>query len=93
MKLENIFHVPSTAVDALVEELHYLLNTVSVPITCSSLSDFFKNKNIVVDGDVVNELADLLCKSNPLVNALGKGGALATAYKRKEYLKKSVQYC
>ena len=46
-----------------------------MPITCSSLSDFFKNKNIEVDGVVVNELADLLCKSYPLVNALGKGGA------------------
>ncbi|KAK0133602.1 hypothetical protein N1851_030882 [Merluccius polli] len=75
-------------IDALVEELHYLLSTVSVPITCSSLSDFFKNKNIEVDGVVVNELADLLCKSNPLVNALVKSGALATAYKRKEYFKK-----
>ena len=41
LKLENIFHVPSTAVDALVEEIHYLLSTVSVPITCSCLSDFF----------------------------------------------------
>lgn len=71
----------------LVEELHYLLSTVSVPITCSSLSNLFKNKIIEVDG-VIIELADLLCKSNPLVNALGKGGALATAYKRKEYFKK-----
>ena len=88
MKLENIFHVPSIAVDDLVEELHYLLSTVSVPITSSRLSDFFKNKDIEVDGVVVNELADLLCKSNPLVNALGKGGALSTAFKRKEYLKK-----
>jgi hypothetical protein len=88
LKLENIFHVPSIAVDDLVEELHYLLSTVSVPITSSRLSDFFKNKDIEVDGVVVNELADLLCKSNPLVNALGKGGALSTAYKRKEYLKK-----
>ncbi len=89
LKLENIFHVPSTAVDELVEELHYLLSTVSVPVTCSSLSDFFKNKNIQVDSViVVNELADLLCKSNHFVKALGKGGALATAYKRKEYFKK-----
>ena len=54
-----------------------------MPITSSRLSDFFKNKDTEVDGVVVNELADLLCKSNPLVNALGKGGALSTADKRK----------
>lgn len=88
LKLENIFHVPSTAVDELVEELHYLQGTVSVPLTCSSLLIFFKNKNIEIDGVILNELASLLCKSNPFVKALGKGGALATAYKRKEYFKK-----
>lgn len=59
-----------------------------MPITCSSLSDFFKNKNTEVDSVIVNELANLLCKFNPFVKALGKGGALATAYKRKEYFKK-----
>lgn len=88
LKLENIFHVPSTAVDELVEELHYLQGTVSVPLTCSSLLIFFKNKNIEIDAVILNELASLLCKSNPFVKALGKGGALATAYKRKEYFKK-----
>lgn len=87
MKLENIFHVPSIAIDELLCELHYLLSTVSVPVTCSSLSELFKTKNIEVDSLIVKELADILCKSNPLVKAIGKGGPLATAYKRKEYFK------
>lgn len=87
LKLKSIFHVPSTAIDELLYELHYLLNTVSVPVTCSNLSEFFKNKNIEVDNSVINELADILCESNPLVKAIGKGGPLATAYKRKEYFK------
>ncbi|XP_070410625.1 uncharacterized protein [Nothobranchius furzeri] len=87
LKLENIFHVPSTAIDELVDELHYLLSTVSVSITCSSISDYFKSKNVEVDNLVIKELSDSLCKSNPLANALRKGGPLATAYKRKEYYK------
>lgn len=87
LKLENIFHVPSTAIDELVDELHYLLSTVSVPITSSTISDFFQSKNLEVDSLVIKELADSLCKSNPLANALGKSGPLATAYKRKVYYK------
>lgn len=39
LKLESIFYVPSTAIDELLEELHFLLSTVSV--SYSSLSDFF----------------------------------------------------
>lgn len=89
LKLENIFHVPSTAVDELIDELHHLLSTVS--ITCSTISDFFKNRNIEVNGLVVKELADTLCKSNHLANALRKSGPLATAYKRKEYYKKAFK--
>lgn len=50
-------------------------------ITCSSISEFFKSKNIEVDNLVIKELSDSLCKSNP------KSGPLATAYKRKEYYK------
>ncbi len=87
LKLENIYHVPSTAIDGLLDELHYLLSTGSVPVTCSSLSEFFKNKNLEVDSLILKELADVLCKSNPLVKVIGKGGFLATAYKRKEYFK------
>lgn len=40
-----------------------------------------------MDSLIIKELADLLCKSSPLANTLGKGGPLATAYKRKEYYK------
>ncbi len=87
LKLENSFHVPSTAIDELLDELHFLLSTVSVPITYSSLSEFFKNKNLDVDSLIIKELADVLCKSNPLVNAIGKDGPFATAYKRKVYYK------
>jgi len=87
LKLENIFHVPSTAIDELLDELHFLLSTVSVPVTCSSLSEFFENKNLEVDCLIIKELADILCKSNPLVKAIAKDGPLSTPYKRKEYFK------
>lgn len=32
LKLENYFHVPRTAIDELLAELHYLLVSASVPI-------------------------------------------------------------
>ena len=40
---------------------------------------------------VVKELAHTLSKGNPLVNALGKGGPLSTAYKRKQYFKEAFK--
>lgn len=60
LKLESIFHVPSTAINELLDELHFLLSTVSLPVTCNHLSELFKNKNSELDSSVFKERADVL---------------------------------
>lgn len=87
LKLEHILFVPATAIDELLQELHYLLSSPSVPITFNSLSNILENHCVQVDESVVKELAQEVCKSNPLAKAFAKDGALATSYKRKQYYK------
>lgn len=85
LKLENCFHVPASAVDELLNELHYLVNSALVPVANNILADFFRNRNLQVDQLLIKELKCTLSSSNPLSKALGKEGPLATAFKRKQY--------
>lgn len=85
LKLENIVHIPKSAVDEVLSELHYILSTASIPITKAVVSDLFQSHNIRVEESVVDELSTVICTSNPLGRAISKEGPLATAYKRKQY--------
>ena len=87
LKLEHILFVPATAIDELLQELHFLLSFSSVPITFNGLSDIFKNHCVEIDESIVKELAQEVCKSNPLTKAFAKDGPLATSFKRKKYYK------
>lgn len=80
--------VPATAIPELLQELHYLLISVSVSITFDSLSKILKKCSVQV-----NESVDWSG-----VEVLSFGWSLASAYKRKQYYKKhfnmvkSVEY-
>lgn len=87
LKLENIFHVPSAAIDELLEELQYLLSTASLGSTTNVIQDTLKNYSLQVDQSVIEELASALCTSNPVYKSIGKGCPLATTFKRKKYYK------
>ena len=87
LKLENILHVPATAIDKLLQELHYLLNSTSVPVTHNSISNILRDHSLQIDESIIKELAEVVCKSNPLGKAISKEGPLATAFKRKKYYK------
>lgn len=88
LKLEHVFFVPATAIDELLQELHYLLSSVCVPITFNSLCRILKKCSVPANESIVKELAEAVCKSCPLAKAFAKDGPLATAYKRKQYYKK-----
>lgn len=87
LKLENCFHVPSSAVDELLNELQLLISSALVPVTNNILAHFFNNHNLQVEQLLIKELGCALGSSNPLSKALGKDGPLATAFKRKQYYK------
>lgn len=89
LKLENAFLVPSAAVNELLEELQYLIGTVSVPVTQETIIRYLQGHNCQVEESVVKELATVLCTSNPIQAAIGKHGPLSTAWKRKTYYRKT----
>lgn len=87
LKLKNCFLVPSAAVNELLDELQYLIGTASVPVAQKTLLDFLQNNNCVIDNSLVQDLASVLCNTNPIQAAIGKQGPLSTAWKRKAYYK------
>ncbi|KAJ8264249.1 hypothetical protein GJAV_G00146970, partial [Gymnothorax javanicus] len=91
LKLENYFHVPRTAIDELLAELHYLLGSASVPITNEVILETLRNHNICVDQIVIKELTTALSSCNPLLKAIAKDGPLATAHKRSKYYKENFE--
>ncbi len=87
LKLENGFHVVTSAVDELVNELQYLVSPALVPVSNDILVDFFKNPNLRVIQLLIKELGCALSSSNLLSKALGKEGPLAAAFKQKQHYK------
>ena len=83
LKLENCFHVSASAVDELLNELHYLVSSALMPVANNIVADFFRKYNLRVDHLLIKELKGTLSSSNPLSKALGKEGPLSTAFKRK----------
>lgn len=87
LKLEHVFLVPSVAIDYLLQELHYLIRVVSVPVTYDTITQLLQKYNCQVDITVVQELASVLCESSPIQSAVGDTGPLSTSWKRKVYYK------
>lgn len=77
--------MPSAAVNVLLEELQYLIGTVSVPVTQKTITQFLVDHNCQVDGSLVKELATELCTSHPIKLAIGKDGPLSTAWRSNKY--------
>lgn len=89
LKLEHFAHVPGTKIDEFLEELHYLLNSATLPLSIYTLEGVFQKHSPTTDQSVIREVATALLASNPLVKAIGKGGSLSTSYLRKQYYKES----
>lgn len=91
LKLENILHVPSNAVDELLQDLHFLMSSASQTTLNAVVSDFCTKHNLALDATETEELASAFCLANPLIKAIGDQGPLGTAFKRKRYFKDKFQ--
>ncbi len=76
LKLEHLSHLPSTAIDYFLQELHILNSTLSIPINTDVLADAFQKHNLEVDKSVLKEIATTLFTDNPIHKAIQKGGCL-----------------
>lgn len=96
LKLEHLVHVPSLAIGVFSEEMHYLLKSVSVPLSVAGVQQVFEKHNLHVDESVIKEIAATIA-SNPLHSAIG--GSSCTAYKRTQFYKDNfsvvepIEYC
>lgn len=77
LKLEHVFLVPGVAVDYFLQELQYLISTVSVPVVNQTIHQLLQEYNLQVD-KVVEESASILCQSCPIQTAIGDQGPLCT---------------
>lgn len=57
LKLENIVHVPKSAIDEILSEFHYILSTASLPVTKAIVSYVFQNHELQIEESVVDELS------------------------------------
>lgn len=87
LKLNINSHIPSSAVDVLLEDLHFVFTSAVVPITNGVAVDVVKTHDLSVDQLVIDELSIVFSNHNPLVKAIAEDGPLATAFKRKQYYK------
>lgn len=87
LKLEHIFLVSNAAVDELLQELNYLIGSVSVAITQKTISQVLQDNGCQFDQSVVEKLASVLCETNPVKKAIGDKGPLSSPWRRKAYYK------
>lgn len=91
LKLELFSHLPCSAIDGLLEELHFILTSAALPVSQRTAFDIFTKHNLQVDQLVINELSVAISTNNPLVRAIAKGGPLASSFKRKQYYKENFK--
>lgn len=85
LKLEYLVHVPGTAIDEFLQELHHLLTSPTTRISKSLVNDILKSKNIQVDESIITDIATAVCSATPVQKALQKGGSLSTSYQRRRF--------
>lgn len=89
LKLENVLHVPSSAVDEFLQDLHFLMSSASLTAINAIVTDFCtKQSHSNLNMKEIEDLASAVCIYNPLTKTLGHMGTLGTAFKRKQYFSK-----
>lgn len=89
LKLENVHHISCVAIDELLVELKSLLHCASVPAVQSAIHQTFSKEGCPVEGKVVQELAESICRLNPVILAIEKPGPLSSHHRRKLYFKEN----
>ncbi|XP_024118466.2 uncharacterized protein LOC112139860 [Oryzias melastigma] len=85
LKLEYLAHVPGTAIDEFLQELHHLLSSSTATISKSLVDDILKSNNIQVDESIIGDIATAVCSATPVQKSLQKGGSLSTSYQRRRF--------
>lgn len=76
LKLEHFTHLPSTAINYFLLELHYLPSSLSSFHTDGILVDIFQKHKLQVDRAIIEEITTSLCTGNPINKVIEKGGTV-----------------
>ncbi|XP_030248211.1 uncharacterized protein LOC115566456 isoform X2 [Sparus aurata] len=87
LKLESTCNASVRCIDTLVEDLHFISSSASVAVVRNTLDSTFRLNNCTVDQAIITDLAEQLCNFHPISTALGAGGPLSSAFKRRRYFK------
>ena len=91
LKLESIYNASVSCIDALVEDLQFISSSASVAVVRNILDSTLKCNKCIVDQAIITDLAEQLCNLHPISTALGAGGPLGSAFKRRRYFKEHFQ--
>lgn len=89
LKLEHLVHVPGTALDVFLGELHHLICSAHIPLSYDTVSDIFSQRKLLVDEFILRDTVDAISSANPVQRSIQKGGPLSTVYLRKQYYKEN----
>ena len=87
LKLKSVFHVSNVATQEIVDEIKFIASSGSLSGVKSILSDTLKKHNLNLDEHIIQDLADSVYKSNPVLSAIDTSGPLGTDHRRTLYYK------
>ncbi|XP_013884487.1 transcription factor IIIA isoform X2 [Austrofundulus limnaeus] len=88
LRLESSFLVSNAAINELLQELNYLIGSLSLPITYRTITQILHDHLGNLDQSLVEKLAKTLCETNPVKKAIEDRGSLSTAWRRKAFYKR-----
>ena len=91
LKLKTICNASVKCIDALVEDLHFISSSASVAVVRNTLDSTLRVNECIVDQAIITDLAEQLCNFHPISTALGAGGPLSSAFRRRSYFKEHFQ--
>lgn len=84
--MQTVFHVSKDATQKIIEELKSIL-LFSKSQALHSVESILTKHNVNVESNIVKEIADTVCLTNPLLTAISAKGILSTDYRRSLYFK------
>ena len=86
LRMQCLLHVSKHAIQAIIEELNHILS-LSKFHTTEILKEVFAKHNIEVEGEVIQDIRNIVFEKNPVLVTTSEKGTLSTDYRRNRYFK------
>lgn len=86
--MQTVLHVSKSGTQKIVEELSSILS-FSKSYALHSVKEILTKQNINIESNIVEEIANSVLLTNPLLAATSEKGILSTDYRRNLYFKQN----